>query len=240
MLDLEYLIGNYPSRSAVWPVYNSDIGMMTVEGAIASLQRMSDFTYLKVHAGQKYYFANLEIEVMTTYDDLNPVRVHVQNDTNTVLRFTLEKEGKEDYTMLWLGDANAQQSRFMCAMYGDYLEADMVQVAHHGGPGCENDLYNSVKASIVMYPNILTQYQNYLDASKRKPGNRYDVNRTLLCENPNTKYVFVAHEYHTTIQFDDNNQPMLEQIYDAIEGPETVIQYVTNVEIGGTAIKVGN
>jgi hypothetical protein len=50
----------------------------------------------------------------------------------------------------------------------------------------------------------------------------------------------VAHEYHTTIQFDENNQPMLEQIYDAIEGPETVIQYVTNVEIGGTAIKTGN
>ncbi|MBE6629564.1 MAG: hypothetical protein E7624_01780 [Ruminococcaceae bacterium] len=238
LLDLEYLIGNYPSKSAVWPIYNADIGMMTEEGTIESLQRVTDFTYLKVHAGQKYYFANLEIEVITTYDDLNPTRVHVQNDTNTVLRFTLKKQGKEDYTMLWLGDANARQSRFMCAMYGNYLKSDMVQVAHHGNTGCETDLYSTVNAPVVFFPNRLESYQMYLDPANRKKSVPYEVDQALIYDNPNTKYVFVAHEYHTTIRFDADNKPMLDQIYDGVAGPETVIEYVTNVQIGGAAIKV--
>ena len=238
LMKLEYLIGNYPSKSAVWPVYNSDIGMMTVEGAIESLQKVSGFTYLKVHTGQKYYFANLEIEVLTTYDDLNPTRVHVQNDTNTVLRFTFRKQGKEDYTMLWLGDANAMQSRFMCAMYGDYLEADMVQVAHHGNTGCETDLYSTVNAPVVFFPNRLSSYQMYMNPADRKKSVPYEVDQALIYDNTNTKYVFVAHEYHTTIRFDANNKPMLDQIYDATQGPEALIEYVTDAQNGGTAIKV--
>lgn len=238
LFKLENLIGNFPSRSATWPIYNSDIGKMTDGGAIEELQRISGCTFLKVHTGQRYYFANLEIEVITTYDDLNPIRAHVQNDTNTVLRFSLKKEGAEDYVMMWLGDANLEQSRFMSAMFGDYVKADMVQVAHHGNTGCDNDLYNSIKASVVLFPNRLSSYQMYLNPDSRKKSRCYDVDQTLIYDNPNTKYVFVSHAFDTTIPFGADNKPMFDKIYDAIGGPTALISYVTDVKNGGTAIKV--
>lgn len=237
-LSVEYLVGNFPSKSAVWPIYNSDIGQMTVVGAIKEMQGYSGCAFLKVHTGQKLYFANLQVEVMATYDSLNPVRIRVQNDTCTVLRCSFQKAGAEDYTMLWLGDANRDQSRLMCAMYGDYLQSDLVQVAHHGGPGCENDLYNTVNASVVMFPNTLERYQTYMDATKRSPGNRYDVNRTLICENPNTEYLFISHNASTTIPIGADNKPMFDKIYDALKGPDALIEYTPDVEGGGTAVKV--
>ena len=140
--------------------------------------------------------------------------------------------------MMWLGDANRDQSRLMCAMYGDYMESDLVQVAHHGGPGCENDMYNTVNANVVMFPNTLERYQTYTDASNRKPGNRYDVNRTLIFENENTEYVFVSDIYNTTLVFGEDNKPMFDAIYDAIGGPDVRIDYTSNAEVGGTAIKI--
>ena len=239
-VKIEYLIGNFPSKSAVWPVYNADIGQMSVVGAVQEMQGYADFTFLKVQTGQKLYFANLEVEVMATYDALNPNRIRVQNDTCTVLRCSFKKEGAEDYTMMWLGDANRDQSRLMCAMYGDYIKSDLVQVAHHGGPGCENDLYNTVNAAVVMFPNTLERYQTYTNAANRKPGNRYDVNRTLIFENENTEYVFISHGYNTTLVMGEDNKPIFDQIYDAISGPTDTIDYTTDAETGGTAIKVKN
>lgn len=237
-IKIEYLVGNFPSKSAVWPVYNADIGQMSVVGAVQEMQGYADFTFLKVQTGQKLYLANLELEVMTTYDALNPSRIRVQNDTCTVLRCSFKKAGAEDYTMMWLGDANRDQSRLMCAMYGDYMGSDLVQVAHHGGPGCENDMYNTVNASVVMFPNTLERYQTYTDATKVKPGNRYDVNRTLIFENENTEYVFISHQYHTTLVMGEDNKPMFDKIYDALKGPEALIDYTSDAENGGTAIKI--
>ena len=140
--------------------------------------------------------------------------------------------------MMWLGDANRDQSRLMCAMYGDYMGSDLVQVAHHGGPGCENDMYDTVNASVVMFPNTLERYQTYTDESKVKPGNRYDVNRNLIFKNENTEYVFISHKNHTTLPIGADNKPIFDQAYDAIQGPEFLIGYTPDAETGGTAVKI--
>ena len=126
----------------------------------------------------------------------------------------------------------------MCAMYGDYMAADLVQVAHHGGPGCENDMYDTVNASVVMFPNTLERYQTYTDESKVNEGNRYDVNRNLIFGNKNTEYVFISHEKHTTLPIGADNKPMFDKIYDAIEGPDALITYTKDVATGGTAVKI--
>jgi hypothetical protein len=193
---------------------------------------------LKVHTGQRYYFANLEIEVVTTYEDLNPHRINNQNDTNTVLRFTFTNNGAESYEMMWLGDANRYQSRFMCAMYGDNLKADLVQVAHHGNVGCENDLYNEINANAVYFPNSLSAYKSYMNPDNRKSTFCYDVDQTLIYDNPNTQYVYVSHEIHTTLPFSENGTPLYDQLFNTLAGPDAVIEYVTDVRNGGTAIKV--
>ena len=198
--EMDYLIGNYPSASAVSFVVDSDITRMC---SVEELCRIKDFEFLKVHAGQKYYFANVEIEVLTTYEDLAPAGIKNQNDTSTVLRFTTQatadgiKNGVstdlgEPYTMIWLGDANNQQSRHLCAMYGDYLESDMVQVAHHGNIGCETDLYDSIKASVIWFPNSFGSFRSYVSFANKNSSWVYATDYRLIHENPWTKYVFVS------------------------------------------------
>lgn len=238
LFKLENLIGNYPSESAVWPIYNSDIGTMGASDSIAGLQKNHSFNFLKVHAGQRYYFANLEIEVLTTYEDLNPFRINNQNDTNTVLRFSFKQEGAEDYVMVWAGDANREQSRFMCAMYGDYLKGDLVQVAHHGNIGCENDFYDQVGASVVLFPNRLSTYQTYLNPANRKKGYWYDVDQKLIYENTNTQYVFVSEGANTTLPFGADNKPAFEAAFDTLKGTDSLVEYSLNAAVGGPAIKV--
>lgn len=233
---VDYLIGNYPSHSAVYTCYNADIGIMSENNSIANMQAWSagHMKFLKVHAGQKYYFANMEIEVMMTYDDLNPNPVINQNDTSTVLRFTVGSNGKftdSDYTMLWLGDANQRQSRFLTTMYGDYLKSDLVQLAHHGNVGCETPLYSTVNAEIVLFPNSVGAYKSYMSGS----GWVCDVDQTLIGKNPNTDWVVVAGTYDATLPF-VNGKPQYDKIYDNRTGNR--INPTGNINEGGCVVKV--
>lgn len=252
---MSYLIGNYPSPSSVNCVYDTDIGAMGAPGAIKSLQDITDFTFLKVQSGQKYYFANLEIEVLMTYDDHAPAQIKNQNDTCTVLRFSMQATRSgidengavtnvgEPYVMIWLGDANNQQSRYMCAMYGEYLESDMVQLAHHGNIGCESDLYDTIKAEAVWFPHNLTGYRSYLYDGAEKSGSW--VVRTdwkIVNGNPYTKYVYVSgtadrEGWNTTLPFGDDGRPAYEDIYNTLQGVDAKIEYTKNTVFGGVAIK---
>ncbi len=224
--EMDYLIGNYPSASAVNYVANSDILRMA---DIVDYCQSNGFEFLKVHAGQKYYFANLEIEVLTTYEDLAPARIKNQNDTSTVLRFTSQAttDGKTPVgapnTSIWLGDANNQQSRYLCAMYGDYLKSDMVQVGHHGNIGCETDLYDSIKAEVVWFPNSLGSFRSYVHELNRNHSWVYAVDYRLVHENPWTKYVFVSggdgknpqgeRKIDLTLPFGEDGAPAYDAIY---------------------------
>ncbi len=229
--EMDYLIGNYPSSSAVHFVANSDINRMSNAQDLAN---QYGFTFLKVHTGQKYYFANLEMEVLTTYEDLAPERIKNQNDTSTVLRFTVQAtaDGVKDgvatnvgapYTMIWTGDANRQQSRYLCAMWGDYLQSDMVQIAHHGNVGCETDFYDCVKASVVWFPHNVNSFRDYVSASNKNGGYNYSADYRLMHENPWTKYMIVsggdgganqkARGVDVTVEFTADGQPDFDGIY---------------------------
>ena len=249
-VKFDYLIGNYPSESSTFCVYNSDIGCMN--NNIPALLQRGTFKYLKVHTGQKYYFANLEMEVLMTYDDLAPARIKNQNDTSTVLRFTMnntDEKGKkvaDPYVMIWTGDANNQQSRYMCAMYGDYLEADMVQVAHHGNIGCESDFYDSVKATVVWFPHSLAGYRSWLAPGGDKGNWVRKVDWKLINESQYTKYVYVSGApdannkgmgLNLTLPFGNDGQPMYDKIYNTLDGVDAILDYTSDTVNGGVAIK---
>ena len=246
LFKMEYMIGNFPSRSSVFGIVNQDILNM---GEKSVMQRLhdgmrEDFTFLKVHAGQKFHFANLEMEVLMTYDNISPARIYNQNDTSTVLRFSLQatnEAGKKvgrPYIMLWLGDANNNESRFLCAMYGKYLESDSTSLAHHGNIGCENDLYNTVKANTVWWPHVARSARGYLFAENREKSWVYDVDQTLVFDNPHTRYVYFSGSYariddktlvpfglHLTLPFGADGYPLHDDIFDTMRGPAYKIPY---------------
>ena len=204
LLKIDYMLGNYPNEYACYRLG----GISYFEnGIITNFQSdsVSGFKFVKVHTGQKYYLANLEIEVLTTWDDLNPRKTYTDNDTNTVLRFSLSNQDAPKaapVTQIWTGDANRWQSRWMCAMYGDYLKADMVSVAHHGNLGLEIEFYDLVSPTTVWWPHNASSVWNYLDPSKINTNWQYEVDQHLIYDIPTVKYLFTAGGINRELQTD--------------------------------------
>ena len=259
LFQMDYMIGNFPSRSSVFGIVNQDILNM---GTPAVMQRLhdgmrKDFTFLKVHAGQKFYFANLEMQVLMTYDNISPARIYNQNDTSTVTRFSLQATNEKGekvgapYVMLWLGDANNNESRFLCAMYGEYLKSDSTSVAHHGNIGCESDLYNTVKAATVWWPHNARGARGYLQPENRTKSWVYEVDQTLANDNPHTRYIYFSGSYHRidektlvpfhlhlTLPFGEDGQPMHDKLYDTVRGPAHLVPYSNSTTAQAVAIKL--
>ena len=121
------------------------------------------FDYIKVHTGQRFWLASTEFEVLHTHEDQYPNRIHVYNNTTTVIRMNLYHTNGTTVTegsktsMLWLGDAQENASKFMRATWGEYLKSDIVQVAHHGWNGCEWSFYQLAAPTAVLWPISMIQ-----------------------------------------------------------------------------------
>ncbi len=222
LVKLEYLMGNYPSSEVAYNAAGTDMLMTNMAMTIEKSYGVGKF--VKIHTGQKYYFANLEIEVLCTQEDLNPVRLDLFNDTSSTVRFTMratDAQGKAvdnkeaTVTSIWTGDTFIYGSRFMSAMYGPYLESDMVQVAHHGNIGAEAHFYGNVKPTVVWFPHLYWSYRYYTSGKSSDWQNQVDY--YLVHELGTVKYVYISDARDTTLTLTVDG-PDYDGIYDAITG----------------------
>ncbi len=219
-LKIDYMIGNFPQEYSC----TTDIGKVITAKTIANMQNAvkGGFKFIKARTGQKYYLANLEIEVITTWADTTPMRVCDGNDTNTVLRFTMTNKDNpsEVVTQMWTGDANRRQSRVMCAMYGEYLKSDMVSIAHHGNVGLEIDFYDMVQPETVWWPHSAKAAHNYMNREKLNNGWQFQVDQHIAYEMPSVKYIYISgdkastYAYYITLVLTKNG-PDHDNIFDA-------------------------
>ncbi len=222
LVKMDYLIANIPAENSLYTMRSIASNMIPtkIEGLKQKIK--GGFEYIKVHTGNKFYFANLEIEVLTTWEDLNPLVSNTTNDTNTVMRFVLTNQDApgKTITQIWTGDANRWQSRFMCATYGNYLKADMVSLAHHGNAGCEIDFYESVQPTVIWWPNNAEKVTDYL-SGKTTTSWWKEVDHHVYLEMPCVKYIYASgavntgNEYYTTLKLTANG-PDYDGIYDVV------------------------
>ena len=103
---------------------------------------------IKAHTGQMYDFGcGATVEMLYTYDDYMPKMLDWNNTSSLVFRVKLE--GK---TCTVLGDATHATGHILVDMYGNYLKSDMVQLSHHGVIGIIADVYNYIKAPVLLWP----------------------------------------------------------------------------------------
>ena len=103
---------------------------------------------IKAHTGQMYDFGcGATVEMLYTYDDYMPKMLDWNNTSSLVFRVKLE--GK---TCTVLGDATHATGHILVDMYGNYLRSDMVQLSHHGVIGIIADVYNYIKAPVLLWP----------------------------------------------------------------------------------------
>lgn len=105
----------------------------------------------QTRTGQRFRFANAEIEVLYTYEDLMPFFIYKDrsNPSSFVYRLTIDGQ-----RFIITGDCCSEASSLMVARYGDTLKADFVQLPHHGhgDGGTDPMFYEKVNADYVLWP----------------------------------------------------------------------------------------
>ncbi len=122
------------------------------------------------HTGQQIRLCDWSMEILLTYEDAFPVIPWSISTNNCSMIFRLSPAHKHDSRprMLFLGDAYREQSEQLLAIYGDALEASIVQTAHHGyDNGGTEELYRAIKAREILWTHSL---QRWAPENKGKTG----------------------------------------------------------------------
>lgn len=170
-VTIDRLLANFPSDKEI---FNSGSSNSTLRNTYAELSaKVTDapgkeqgFKYCKLHTGQRFWLANVEIEVLYTHEDAYPRKLHNYDDTGTVIRMNMyhtrrgELSPNSKTSMLWLGDAQTLTSQWLRATYGEYIQSTMVQMANQGALGCEYALYKQIKPVCTWWPTSRASFQN--------------------------------------------------------------------------------
>ena len=101
------------------------------------------------HTGMNFTFGDLNMEVLLAADDLFKEGNHNNYFNNSSL---VSRLYTNDYSVLFLGDIGKEGCYAMMDAYGDYLQSNVCQISHHGVEDAPLAFYETVKASIWMYP----------------------------------------------------------------------------------------
>ena len=185
--------------------------------------------FSRTFTGQRLYIANLEIEVLMTYED-HPSVIHNSNETSTVTRLSIgatsaakgattsAASASDTTTVIFLGDSLRYQSRYLCNMYGSYLQSDMVQLAHHGNLGCESELYATIRPKAILWPECAEHVEWYCNPSNYDNGYQFQVDQFVRYELDSVGYLYGSDErYATTIKITANGADY-DNIYDIWTG----------------------
>ena len=145
----ERLLFNFPPYPNTWGYSDTTFDMKKMV-----LKHYPDVKILKLHKGQKFSLADMEIEVLYTQEDaaekedLGKIHLRDFNCTSSIIKLTID--GKH---VMMLGDTNEETERLMEKYSEPSLwKSDMVQVAHH----CFNyldTLYEWIAAPVAVMPN---------------------------------------------------------------------------------------
>ena len=154
-LDIQQMIFNFPTDEDITTIepeamVNHPSYMPTFMLALESLWGHVPVTVC--HTGQRYYFADATIEFLHTLEDFYPqtvVNLGSNNVNGASAIFTLEVGGQKT---MFLGDSSVDCSKDLVKMWGNYLQSDIMQAAHHCQRGATVELYEAIDPTVVLAP----------------------------------------------------------------------------------------
>lgn len=186
-VDLDYVGINIPAICSD----NEGTSIYTNGKLKNALTKFKKAQAVKLHTGMLIPLPGADIEVLLTHEDLGVMNIvsGYRNDQSVVTRII----AKTDKVLL-PGDAQTIAGDYIVARYGDYLQSNYVQVAHHGSinhPTCL-DFYKVCKPTYAFFPGAQSRYNE----NKTTPENKYIINLV------GAKNVFVADGGDKTITLD--------------------------------------
>ena len=191
-VTIKEIIYNFPSDSdiaagASYMLDNSNQRYNKFKSVISNY--LTDTKIIKAHSGYKFYYADLEVEILQTFEDLYPKAVSSYDFNSTSTIFKLNIAGQK---MLFLGDVDDTGANRLTSVYSTALKSDFVQIAHHGlnrNTPIKN-IYMSADAEYVFFPTSESWYNQHKDSN---------ANYYLLTESKTVKQVFVSYKGSMTL-----------------------------------------
>ncbi len=110
---------------------------------------------IRPFAGQVIRYPGLDMEIMTTVEDLLPVRPWDDNTASSVTFLKFKKAGK---TALIPGDGAGLGLNMLTDMYGDYLKCSVLQIPHHGCGGMTKEIVDYSDPEEVIFCTAQNKY----------------------------------------------------------------------------------
>ena len=169
--------GNWPGCVAAFPLYK---GLKT---------------YI-AHPGQTYVFANAKIDMLYTLEMYAPKDLTYFNISSLVFNVSFGS-----FDMMMLGDCAEESNQVIRMNYGESLEAEMVQVAHHGYKGGSTSLYRLINPIDVFWPVSDSKYSSMRASAEESSSDR---NAYFFLKNTRVRSIYVAGDsvYCLTIEKD--------------------------------------
>lgn len=185
-VTINQLLYNFPSDEDIsnsgssYMLNSSKQRYLNFKNVIATY--LQDTEIVKLHSGYKFYYADAEIEILQTLEDLYPSTVANYDFNSSSTIFTVKIAGQK---MLFVGDVSDVGASRLNSVFGTALKSDFVQVAHHGinNGGTIKNMYLNADPTYVLYPAPLSWFESYGSGS---------ANLFLELESKTVKQIFVS------------------------------------------------
>ncbi|MBQ9080176.1 MAG: hypothetical protein IJY27_03805 [Clostridia bacterium] len=167
--------------------WNDTEGSMWTKVITAAKALKADVHY--VHVGQIFYEANVRMDILYTIESFAPKICNALNTTSLTIKMTFDTGD----TFLMTGDNTGNGMEIAAKTFDDYMQCDMLQVAHHGGTpwGNESGLitaYKTVAPETLLWPRGSSSFAN----AKAKNYNMVLFSKDEGGQNNNFKECLVA------------------------------------------------
>ena len=210
---VDAIIGNFPSNDEIYNAHSVSQGTLNLMGTSSWYKGTSNgyttpVPFYNVHTGQTFFIGNLEFEVMFTTEDMHPWSMKVFNNGCTVIRLTVHAHdvangntvsagavAASKTSCMALGDIYARTGRVLRATFGNYLESDMMTVAHHGTGG-EGELYEMINPQIILWPNKASSVRS---KTENDLSDRYALENLEMIQNTRWRYILSSRAIEAAI-----------------------------------------
>ncbi len=126
----------------------------------------------KFHTGEKFVIGDAEIDILFTHEEYFPTTFYWGNDTSSAFRV-----GLGGNSIIFLGDCDTRATPVIAELYGEELDCDILQLAHHGFNGGDAALYSYCAPDICLW----AVDEERFNTDKRCLGTAsgYEFNKTL-------------------------------------------------------------
>jgi len=176
-VTIEKIIYNYHNEKSMALAGVSTGALYALEDHAA---KWDGVELIEAHPGQEFFIRDAYIEMLYTWEMFETDEIPYLNNSGIIFSVTLENT-----KIMQLGDCGPLVSPILLTAYGDYLDSDIIQVAHHGLIGATAELNAEINAEVILYPSSDFNFRR----CQRDPRN--EIFRDAEFIYPADKYVYM-------------------------------------------------